>query len=159
MNRQDMKRHVRTMHSEIRERIKCSKCDKTYACLNNIKIHMKMVHDKIKDHHCEHCDNAFSTKSDLKRHMITHSDWNRIKCRKCGKIIASQLYLKAHIKRVHEKIKDHHCEYCDKAFSTSSDLSKHKTTHQENRQHYKCNKCEKKYLRKDHLNQHYISSH
>ena len=102
----------------------CSKCDKTFVSETTLKVHIKMVHDKIKDQQCEHCLNVFLTKSELKRHMITHSD-RRIKCSKCENTFASKETLKIHMKMVHEKIKNFKCENCSKSFFAKSDLKRH----------------------------------
>jgi hypothetical protein len=45
------------------------KCD--YVCSTNgsLKMHIKMVHDKIKDVKCDKCDYVCSTNGSLKMHI------------------------------------------------------------------------------------------
>ena len=57
-----------------------------------------MVHLKIKDHPCDQCEYATSTRS----------------------------FLKSHKDRVHRKIKEHFCDECGYSCSAAQGLSKHR---------------------------------
>ena len=56
-----------------------------YATNSSLKMHVKMVHDKIKDVKCDLCEYVCSTNGSLK----------------------------SHVKRIHHKIKDIKCDKCD----------------------------------------------
>jgi KRAB domain-containing zinc finger protein len=60
-------------------------------------MHVKSVHDKIRDHTCTTCDYAASDKR----------------------------YLENHVKYVHYDIKDHKCTQCDYAALRKKTLVKH----------------------------------
>ena len=62
-----------------------------------LKIHIKAVHERLKNHKCDLCDKAFSQASSLKTHIIG----------------------------VHERLKNHKCDICDKAFSLLNNLKIH----------------------------------
>ena len=55
----------------VGERVKCEICDKTYASKQSLSIHIKSVHQKIKDNICKFCEKAYSRNYDLQIHMKT----------------------------------------------------------------------------------------
>ena len=61
------------------------------------KRHIQKVHDGLKNHKCEQCDNKYSRSHDLKRH----------------------------IERVHDGLKKYTCDKCEEAFSYPKQLNKH----------------------------------
>ena len=70
----------RKIHSNFRERIKCiSKCEKTCVSKDTLKIHMQMIHDKIKNYKCENCDQSYFAKADLKKHIKANHDGQKVK--------------------------------------------------------------------------------
>ena len=62
-----------------------------------MKIHIRTIHDGMKDYKCDTCGNLFTT------------------CKN----------LKSHIRTVHEGRKDYECESCDEYFTQSAHLIKH----------------------------------
>ena len=59
----------------VNERVKCEICDKTYASKQSLSIHIKSVHQKIKDNICKFCEKAYSRNYDLQIHMkIVHKE-------------------------------------------------------------------------------------
>ena len=55
----------------VRKRMICGKCGKNLASASTLKLHMKQVHDKIRDHACTYCEKVFSARGDLVRHVIS----------------------------------------------------------------------------------------
>ena len=47
----------------------CKLCDYKCAQKGNLKIHIKQVHDKIKDTQCSECDYVCATKGNLTKHI------------------------------------------------------------------------------------------
>lgn len=82
---------------------------------------------------CEFCQKCFTTLSDLKKHMRTHTQERPYKCPEddCGKAFTASHHLKTH-KRTHTGEKPYPCQEnsCQKSFSTSHSLKSHKKTHQ-----------------------------
>lgn len=107
---------------------KCEICDYVgYSA--DLTNHVKSAHTKTFDFECKECDFVTAYKTSLIRHVTnTHTD-NQIlfKCNICEKTYASNENLLAHIKAVHNKIKDVECEYddCDYKCSTKSSLTIH----------------------------------
>ena len=83
-------------NSKMQKKIKCELCEYE-ASRGSLNLHIKHVHDKIRDFKCEQCDYECSTNSDLNKHF----------------------------KAVHDKIKNFKCEQCDYECSSSSHLNRH----------------------------------
>ena len=49
--------------------VNCTECGQTLGCKRNLRVHTKVVHDKIKDFFCDSCPKAFGTKSLLGQHQ------------------------------------------------------------------------------------------
>ena len=49
----------------------CHICGKTFACYSALEIHIRS-HTKERPFKCEICDRGFSTKGNMKQHMLTH---------------------------------------------------------------------------------------
>ena len=64
----------------------CTECEKKIAEKRNLTVHIKRVHNNIKDYECTECDTKLAWKQNLTRH----------------------------IKRVHNNIKDYECTECEK---------------------------------------------
>ena len=65
-----LKLHVKTVHDEVKE-YKCEICGKTFGQNSELQIHGETAHNLIKPHECVSCDKSFGQKSTLDRHMKT----------------------------------------------------------------------------------------
>ena len=71
-----------------------------------LSLHTKAVHLREKPQECEFCQNIFSLKSSLQKHIAAFP-------------------LSLHIKAVHLKEKPQECEFCQNIFSLKSSMQKH----------------------------------
>ena len=79
-----------------------------------------------KSHKCSICDNSFSRKFNLKKHIETVHDGKKPhKCSVCDYSCSRNARLKKHIEIVHERKKPHKCSICDISFSRSEILKQH----------------------------------
>ena len=109
------------------KKFKCDKCDYKTAVSNSLKIHIKSVHDKIKDHVCQECGYSCSLKPLLDSHIKqVHLKMKNYMCEECGYSSFTNGTLQLHKQSVHENMKSHVCEQCGKAFSSKSRLNTHK---------------------------------
>ena len=61
--------HCRDTEDPEKSSNKCNLCGKNCTTKGNLKTHLKLVHDRIKDHNCNFCGNCFSTAQNLKSHV------------------------------------------------------------------------------------------
>ena len=130
--------HVRAVHEGVKNH-KCDTCGKSFGKKYNLEIHIRNVHDGEKIHHCETCGKAFGNLQGLQRHI-------------------NSFHL--HIKTVHEREKNHknikkyECDTCGKVFGYPAKLQRHIKTVHEGIKDYHCDKCGKSYGSVDSLNKH-----
>jgi uncharacterized Zn-finger protein len=125
-----------------------------------LKRHVLMVHDKVKDFHCDRCDQKFGLKGDLTRHITAvHLKQQNFKCETCERKFSKKQSLTIHVLMVHDKVKDFHCDRCDQKFGLKRDLTRHITAVHLKQQNFKCETCERKFGRKSDLKQHILRRH
>lgn len=138
---------------------KCPKCEyKTTG--TNISLHIKAVHDKIKDLSCESCDFSTAYRHKLKLHHKTKHLKNKDhSCKHCGYATNSVSNLKQHVKSVHDKIKDFACDQCDFKSSTKLGVQIHIRHVHEHIKDFSCNKCTFNAVKASRVKQHIKVSH
>ena len=129
-----LKEHVRNVHPSGPSGPKLKyKCD-FKACENTFLTFAEMRDHKANDHvgdpmnyYCEHCAKGYNDKKNYKRHLISVHGDKRFPCTICGKDFGLETTLKAHIKTIHDCIKNYSCEEagCGKAYATPSLLKIH----------------------------------
>ena len=79
-------------------------------------------------------------------------------CPKCNKKVVKQ-YLNAHIKHIHDKIKDYKCDTCDSSFAKSDVLQAHISAIHKKEKNHKCKQCGKSFGLYVNLRRHEKSIH
>lgn len=130
-------------------RFQCSRCDKTFRALSNLKYH-ESVHENARDHQCSVCGKGFNHKNGLRVHMARHTDERKFACDKCPSTFVDKASLKHH-SRIHTGEKPYQCPHCDAAFGTHFSWSKHKRTHTGERP-YVCDICGMRFNSSYHMN-------
>ena len=79
-------------------------------------------------------------------------------CEKCNQSFRDSSNMKAHVRRVHEKVKNLVCTYCGKFFFENHGLKVHveKVHEFPNLREHSCDACGKAYKSKEHLKKHKI---
>ena len=70
---------------------------------------------------CEVCTSSFSHKSDLNKHMKTHTAPESFSCEVCGKLFNYKNSLRRH-EKIHKNERLHSCDICDQNFIQKCDL-------------------------------------
>ncbi|XP_068143275.1 zinc finger protein 540 [Drosophila tropicalis] len=80
----------------------CPDCGKGFNHVSNMKLHYKVVHQKVKDFCCRFCPKRFAKKQYLRHHEYIHTGEKPYECKICGKHFRQEQVLKTHMK-VHDK--------------------------------------------------------
>jgi len=119
-----LKLHQKMVHEKVKEL--CNICGKSYSCLYNHKIQQ---HIRPKKYECQECKENFTTQQTLTRHIQRiHEgipDDKKFSCEQCGVLHATAFRLKMHIKTKHDKVYDYKCEHCNKSFGRKNHLVQH----------------------------------
>lgn len=101
----------------------CNECGKSFGKKSGLDRHTLTVHQKIRGFKCEvgGCFGAFGEKSQLTKHMKTHSDKDLSYCSFCKQHFDD---VKKHFETAHEDLTDQ-CKMCFKRFSKPSSLKIH----------------------------------
>ena len=76
------KKHIEVVHEKQRNH-KCQHCNKTFTESGGLKRHIKSIHVKIKNQKCDRCDKTFDRKHQLHRHLASHENLKYHKCASC----------------------------------------------------------------------------
>ncbi|GMH52443.1 hypothetical protein TrST_g5611 [Triparma strigata] len=104
-------------------------CDKKFTLKSNMRRHMQ-THSGIKPFSCTVCSRKFFRKADLQTHHRTHTGEKPLGCTMCPRRFARISDLRSH-ERTHTGERAHVCdvEGCNRSFTRKFDLSKHKSKH------------------------------
>lgn len=108
---------------------KCLQCEKLFSTRYNMKIHMKVLHDCIKEFKCLSCPREFGLKVMLDKHVRA-------------------VHLKQDLSSMFQ------CTKCHLRFTQKSNLITHQQIHDANRKLFKCEVCTQMYTRKAALDKH-----
>ncbi|KAL4714315.1 hypothetical protein ACJJTC_009667 [Scirpophaga incertulas] len=79
----------------------CKECGKSFLTEHNLKVHIRSVHVKERNHPCTICSMRFFTKCDQKRHEKTHDDVRSFSCTYCEGRFKTKDSWRRHLKRQH----------------------------------------------------------
>lgn len=101
---------------------------------------------KERQYICHICDKQFHGTTDLKRHLLIHSDERPHICTECNKGFRQISSLKSHIASIHSNEKNFACEECGKRFPIKERLKLHMRVHSGEKP-YSCTECSKTFAR------------
>ena len=89
-----------------------NQCCKSFSLRSNLLRHMT-THTGVKNHSCSQCGKSFSPRSNLLTHMTTQTGVKNLSCYQCGKSFSRRRNLISHMK-IHTGVKKHSCNQCGK---------------------------------------------
>ena len=97
------------------------------------KSRIEEVCNKSKPLTCQHCDENFSTKAELNKHLrhIHLQEQQRgttnkeFKCPSCDFVTSRKTGLTDHVNAVHDKVKPYMCQHCSHTFASNGNLTQH----------------------------------
>ena len=130
------------------------------STLGNSQVDVKTQNTK-KRFRCPICPTKFEKKSNLKVHVTTVHEGNKLhKCSTCSDTFPRKISLKDHISAVHDGIKPRKCPICFAEFAQKDQLRKHiSAVHDGIKKPYKCSICDLSYVYKSNLSQNIASVH
>ncbi|KAG5839846.1 hypothetical protein ANANG_G00209380 [Anguilla anguilla] len=106
---------------------------------------------------CELCSYTCPRRSNLDRHMKSHTDERPHKCHLCGRAFRTVTLLRNHL-NTHTGTRPHKCGDCDMAFVTSGELVRHRRYKHTHEKPFKCSMCDYSSVEVSKLKRH-IRSH
>ncbi len=136
---------------------KCLHCGKRLANEQNLRTHMKKVHEiegsgnVFASFKCSQCGKRLANKQNLERHIKDVHETNR--CPHCTETFKEKEELEAH-KIIHREKYKHWCEICNRGFYNFYSYSNHSKSKHENIKPYCCSTCKKRFVQRTDFERH-----
>lgn len=92
--------HVRVVHSTVKP-YECEQCTQRFASIDHLKKHTTSVHWNQRNFVCNVCQKAFLQQSHLTQHQWTHTDVKQHQCELCANAYTSKTSLRKHTLKQH----------------------------------------------------------
>jgi len=66
--------HVRVVHEKRRDH-KCPHCNSRFGTAGNMRTHCSNVHEKVRAHKCPHCDSRFGQATHIRLSLLESPSW------------------------------------------------------------------------------------
>ena len=84
-------------------RFVCPQCQCTLSSRGGLTEHVKIVHQKLARYQCQHCVKGYSHRINYLDHLATHTGVKRYVCSVCQQQFTFKCSLKKHMLRFHSK--------------------------------------------------------
>ena len=144
-------RHIRKIHKATRGQHQCPICERYMMQKSDLKRHLA-THTDTKEHMCPVCSKTFTRKDSMLVHKRQHSNDYTFKCDLCGRGFHSRVSLESHT-RIHTGDRPFSCPTCASTFRQKGDLTRHLQSHMGIKP-YNCEICNKTFGRNADLRRH-----
>lgn len=156
---EDIRRHFSEAHQNIKDKYvektyKCKFCGEDFCLKKHLLSHYRDIHNKLWNFECDDCGRAFNYKSQLTRHLISHTRERASVCELCGAAFSQPAGLYNH-KFTHENVR-YSCTMCDKSYTHPSLLKVHMKSHTDTTK-YMCEICGKDFNSVRNLKRHKLT--
>lgn len=144
----------------VRPRELCDLCGASVPA-SRMSLHKRMIHDRIYNHVCPHCQRRFFTAQRKNRHVATVHEGKKDNgqnglpyiCEDCGAQYRYIPALKAHQAKIHaEKGPTHQCSRCPRKWYTRYELINHEKRHE--KYEWCCGSCGRNFTSQPELEKH-----
>ena len=129
-------------------------CAEVSRTNSNLKAHL-LIHTEEKPCECKQCGRKFVHKDSLTRHLRIDTTEHLHKCEHCHKSYFQESHLTRH-QYIHTDSKPFVCRQYNQRFEQKSDLINHRWIHKVEKPH-KCSECDKSFARKSSLRDHQLT--
>ncbi|XP_059173322.1 zinc finger protein 37-like [Physella acuta] len=151
---EDLNKHL--IYHKKGKKEQCPECGVVVSKLkDHMLLHSQQAQEKL--YVCDQCPMRYLRKSNLDRHMRTHTGEKPYACNKCTKRFRSNGMLRKHL-LTHTQERPYQCEVCGKRCSLRSNLNIHMRVHNTDR-HYSCTLCSQAFNHKNSLHGHMKNKH
>ncbi|XP_035997641.1 telomere zinc finger-associated protein [Fundulus heteroclitus] len=119
----------------------CSQCGKRYFRKENLSVHESRRCGRVQLHVCPTCSLNFSTKEELRVHVVSHTGEMPHKCSTCNEQFMYKKNLTTHLMKIHGHPKPHACPQCPKTFLTRTELRVHEAAKHRGEKPFVCEEC------------------
>jgi uncharacterized Zn-finger protein len=104
----------------------CDICDQAFSRKEHLNRHVNTVHKSLTRYSCDLCVFSSYTTAKLERHSkAVHLGKKDFKCDICDKSFSQKSHLNGHINRIHKNLKNYSCQLCNYTTFTNHELKKH----------------------------------
>lgn len=164
----ELYKHCKAVHAELKETYRCQFCDKSYIMLSTLHHHLVLNHNyyttttrptKVappKDLICKFClkGKVYKNKVTLETHIRVHHGDGKdlLQCDQCDRMFLHKSTLQLHVQHKHQGVR-FQCPHCIKSYSDQRTLDFHIRLHT-NENLETCSVCSKKFSRVQELKIH-----
>ncbi|XP_057661601.1 zinc finger protein 182-like isoform X47 [Diorhabda carinulata] len=121
--------HMSRHEDNLNHKFVCETCGKKLYSKVTLKEHIVAIHQGLKPHKCDQCNQSFANRLTLRLHKRRHTGERPYRCTYCIKSFTQSHSLKVH-NRLHTGEKPEICNICDNGFTSKSSVKSHmKTKH------------------------------
>ena len=148
------------MSEDLKTIFQCAHCNEEYTEVEPLKNHLALEHKdvkKINKSRCHRCGESFDSEELQKEHSKTCEAIST--CHICGTTLSNMGSLRAHIKAVHQKVKNAKCHICGKEFFLRHLMLKHIENVHEGQRNFQCDSCGDKFSTQSAMKKHKRTIH
>uniref|UniRef100_A0A182QXA3 C2H2-type domain-containing protein n=1 Tax=Anopheles farauti TaxID=69004 RepID=A0A182QXA3_9DIPT len=108
------------------ERVQCDQCAKWFEGKQNLRNHIKAIHDESGQLQCDECQHVSPNRRALAHHKArVHRRRTVYECEQCGKKLFTKLNLREHL-ATHTNVPLYSCEFCGVTFNSNANKYSHR---------------------------------
>ncbi|KAF2356315.1 Zinc finger C2H2-type [Trinorchestia longiramus] len=131
----------------------CRQCDQVFSTRHCLVRHIERRHKiNVTHFNCPHCEKKCNTEKSLARHVLQHKTFS---CKLCEEVFSSRKTFKKHIEQ-HSR-ENLTCQQCSKNCSTFQALIAHMASHRRKKAAISCDVCNKEFANKRNLAVHQLT--